>query len=282
MMPKMSGYDVCRIIRKKYTLYQLPVLMLTAKSQKIDILAGFEAGANDYLIKPIDRQELSARVKTFITLIHSINEVFKLNDEIEDTQREVIITLGEVAEVRSKETGNHVRRVAEYSYVLAKLCGFGPEEAELFKIASPMHDIGKLGVPDEILNKPIKLTLDEFNIIKTHSVIGYEILNKSPRKIMKIAAIIALEHHEKYDGTGYPNGLKGKEISLYGRITALADVFDSLASERVYKKAWELDNILAMVKEQSGKHFDPVIVEQFIQNIDMFIEIRNKYKDIIN
>lgn len=203
-----------------------------------------------------------------------------LYNEIEETQKEIIFTMGEIGEIRSKKTGNHVRRVAEYSYLLAKLYGLSDEEAELIKIASPMHDIGKVAIPDSILNKPGKLTNEEYEQMKQHTVIGYNLLKHSKRRILRSAAIIAHEHHEKWNGTGYPNGLKGEEIHLYGRITAIADVFDALASDRVYKKSWELSKIIDLFQREKGEHFDPKLTQLFLQNIDRFIEIKNKYKDV--
>ena len=199
--------------------------------------------------------------------------------DIVDTQKEVVFTMGAIGETRSKETGFHVKRVAEYSYILATLAGLDEESAQLLKLASPMHDIGKVGIPDAILNKPGKLTVDEFEIMKTHSALGYEMLKGSTRDILQTSAIVAYEHHEKWDGTGYPRGLKKDTIHIYGRITAICDVFDALGSDRCYKKAWKLDRILDLFKEQSGKQFDPNLVELFFENLDMFLEIRDKYVD---
>ena len=179
----------------------------------------------------------------------------------------------------SKETGNHVRRVAEYSRLLASLVGLDDEECELIRMASPMHDIGKVGIADEILLKPGKLTLDEFEIMKTHSDLGYSMLNHSTRPILKAAAIIARQHHEKWNGKGYPRGKVGAGIHIYGRITAIADVFDALGSKRVYKEAWKLDRILELLESEKGEHFDPDIVELFIGNLDQFLVIRDQFVD---
>ncbi|QOP46585.1 HD domain-containing protein [Sulfurimonas paralvinellae] len=209
-----------------------------------------------------------------------VTNIVKLNKEIEDTQREVIYAMGEIGETRSKETGNHVKRVAEYSKILALLYGLKKEEAEKLKMASPMHDIGKVGIPDAILNAPRKLTKEEFEIMKTHAQLGYDMLKHSHRPILQTAAIVAGEHHEKYDGSGYPRELQGEDIHIYGRITAIADVFDALGSERVYKKAWELERILELFKQEKGKHFDPKLVNLFLQNLDKFLEIRERFKDI--
>jgi len=195
-------------------------------------------------------------------------ELVKLQEEIINTQKEIVYKMGEIGETRSKETGNHVKRVAEYSYLLARLVGLSESEAELLKISSPMHDIGKVGIPDSVLKKPDKLDEDEWKIMKTHATIGFELLRYSERPILKAAAIVAHEHHEKWDGSGYPNGKKGEDIHIYGRITAIADVFDALGSDRVYKKAWELEKILELFKKESNRHFDPKITELLLDNID--------------
>jgi HD-GYP domain-containing protein (c-di-GMP phosphodiesterase class II) len=202
-----------------------------------------------------------------------------LRNELIETQREMIETMGEIGESRSQETGNHVKRVAKYSYVLSKLAGLSETEALLLKLASPMHDIGKVAIPDTILLKPGPLTKEEFELMKTHTSIGYNVFKHSNRQLLRTAAIIAHEHHEKWDGTGYPNGLKEQEIHIFGRITAIADVFDALSSERVYKKAWSMQEIKIYLLEQRGKHFDPSLIDLFLRNIDTFISIRHKYSE---
>lgn len=199
--------------------------------------------------------------------------------EIEDTQKEVVFTMGAIGERRSEETGNHVKRVAEYSKLLAQYSGVPQKEVEMLTQASPMHDIGKVGIADSILNKPGKLTEAEYKTMQEHSELGYNMLRSSSRPLLKIAAIVAYEHHEKYDGTGYPRGLKGEEIHLYGRITAIADVFDALGSDRVYKKAWSDEQIFELFKEQRGKHFDPALVDLFFEHIEEFLTIRNQFQD---
>ena len=202
-----------------------------------------------------------------------------LVQEIEETQREIIFTMGEIGESRSKETGNHVKRVAEYSYILALGLGLSQTEADLLKMASPMHDIGKVAIPDSILQKPGKLTEEEFELMKTHTEIGYNLLKNSKRRILKTAAIVAEQHHEKWNGKGYPHGLKGEEIHLYGRITAIADVFDALGSDRVYKRAWELERILDLFGEERGQHFDPRIVDVFFDNLPAILDVRERYAE---
>lgn len=209
-----------------------------------------------------------------------LQEVEELSKEIEDTQREVVFTMGAIGESRSKETGNHVKRVAEYSFLLAKYYGLSEEECELLKQASPMHDIGKVAIPDAVLNKPGRFNEEERKIMDTHAQLGYEMLKHSNRSLLKAASIVAYEHHEKYNGTGYPNKIKGEDIHIYGRITALADVFDALGSDRVYKKAWDDEKIFNLFKEERGEHFDPKLIDIFFENLDQFLEIRNTLKDI--
>jgi len=207
-------------------------------------------------------------------------EIELLNEEVIDTQKEVVFRLGAIAEARDQETGMHVKRVAEYSKLLALYYGLSKNEAEIVKMASPMHDIGKVAIPDNILKKPGKYTPEEFEIMKTHAQIGYEMLKNSNKTILKAAAIIAHQHQEKYNGSGYPQGLSGEDIHIYGRITALADVFDALGSDRVYKKAWDDERIFKLFKEERGEHFDPVLIDLFFKNLDEFLKIRDKFKDV--
>lgn len=206
-----------------------------------------------------------------------ITQQVHLNREIIATQKEVISTMGAIGETRSKETGDHVKRVAEYSKLLALKHGLTLEEAEQIKMASPMHDIGKVGIPDNILNKPGKLSVEEFEIMKTHAELGHEMLKGSQQSLLKTAAIISMEHHEKWDGSGYPRGLKGEDIHLYGRITAIADVFDALGHDRVYKKAWPLEEILSLFKAEQGKHFDPGLIDLFFSNLHEFLAIKDSF-----
>ena len=214
-----------------------------------------------------------------MVVLHDISDLITAQKEIEDTQRDVVFTMGAIGETRSKETGNHVKRVAEYSRVLALAYGLDKKKAELLKMASPMHDIGKVGIPDAILNKPGKLTPDEWNVMKSHSALGYAMLKNSKREILQTAAIVAYTHHEQWDGNGYPKGLKGEDIHIYGRITAIADVFDALGSDRCYKKAWEDEKIFQLIKDGRGKHFDPALVDIFFDKLETFLEIRSKFKD---
>lgn len=206
-------------------------------------------------------------------------EITNLNHEIENTQKEVVFTMGSIGESRSKETGNHVKRVAEYSQLLATYYGLDDKEAEMLKQASPMHDIGKVAIPDAVLNKPGRFDEAERKIMDTHAALGYEMLKHSNRALLKTAAIVAYEHHEKWDGTGYPRGLRGENIHIYGRITALADVFDALGSDRCYKKAWDDEKIFNLFKEERAKHFDPKLIDIFFEHLDEFLKIRDSLKD---
>lgn len=215
----------------------------------------------------------------YMEIRHDITQIESLHKELEETQKEIIYKLGEVAETRSGELGYHVKRVAEYSKLLAKKINLSQEEIRNLFMASPMHDIGKIGIPDSILNKPSSLDEDEWEIMKTHSEIGYDILKNSKREILKTAAIISYSHHEKWNGSGYPLGLEGEQIHIFGRISAIADVFDALGTNRVYKKAWSLEKILAYFNAEKGKHFDPELIDIFMENLDEFLLIRDKYKD---
>ena len=218
-------------------------------------------------------------IRLYINNIATHVDNVVLTREIVNTQKEIIMTLGELVETRSKETANHVVRVAEICYVLAQKCGINEEDRELLRMAVPMHDAGKIGVPEVILNKPGTLTKNEFLLVQTHSQTGFDILKKSEKKIMQTAAIIALQHHEKWDGTGYPDNLSGTDIHIFGRIAAVADVFDALSHKRCYKEKWKIDKIIDLFKSESGKHFDPELVEILLSSIDEFQEINRKLPD---
>lgn len=227
--------------------------------------------------------ELSALDKQLLE-IYAANvaityENLLMRDDIQETQKELVYMLGEAVEQRSKETGAHVKRVAQISELLATAYGLSEEEAKLIKLASPLHDVGKVGIPDSILNKPGKHTPEEWGVMQTHALIGEEILAKSDKRILQLGSIIAGQHHEKWNGKGYPRGLKGEEIHIAGRITALADVFDALGSKRCYKDAWPIKDIIAIIKEERGEQFDPRLVDLFEENIDALVAIREKFPD---
>nr|WP_224745868.1 HD domain-containing phosphohydrolase [Neiella litorisoli] len=201
----------------------------------------------------------------------------ELDREVIDTQRELLTILGEVIEVRSHETRNHVTRVAKVSYFLGTKLGLSEETLKMLEAASPMHDVGKIGIPENILNKPGQLTDDEYQIMRTHAQIGHNILHNSDRELLQMACVIAHQHHEYWDGSGYPQGLKGEQIHLFARITTLADIYDAISSDRCYKDAWPEEDVLHYILEQRGKIFDPKLVDIFMANIDDIRSLRNQY-----
>ena len=262
--------------------------MLLGEDKLIDELEDLKvnfAKTTNKIIKDLKRQNKimersdKRQRKEYDELQKRLKEVQELQKEITDTQREVVFTMGAIGESRSKETGNHVKRVAEYSKLLALYYGLPEDEAEMIKQASPMHDIGKVAIPDAILNKPGKFTQEEFEHMKKHAELGYEMLKYSNRSLLKCASIVAYEHHEKYNGRGYPNGTSGEDIHIYGRITAIADVFDALGSDRCYKKAWNDEKIFNLFKEERGEHFDPKLVDIFFEHLDEFLAVRDNFKD---
>jgi len=286
-----TGYTKEEVLGKSHNIIRHPDtpkeffrnLWQTIKSGKIfsDIIKNKRKDGSAYwvdtTIVPIFDDDNN--ILEYMAIRHDVTDLFNLHKEIEETQKEIVYKMGEIGETRSKETGNHVKRVAYYSKLLAQLYGLSEEEVNNLFTASPMHDIGKVGIPDEILKKPGKLTDSEFKIMKTHSIIGKRILQNSNRPILQAAKIVAYQHHEKWDGTGYPQGLSGENIHIFGRITAVADVFDALGSDRCYKKAWEDERIFQLFKDEKGKHFDPTLVDLFLENKEEFIKIRDTYQD---
>ncbi len=289
MMPGLDGFDVCRMIKSNPKTKDIPVIFLTAKVDVDSISQGFALGAIDYITKPFHAEELQARVKTHLELYHARLllqennialetklkfESKRLLTELEQNQKDMIFMLTELMEFTSDETGKHIRRVAEICSLLASYHpSLSDEDADTLYHSSPMHDIGKLTIPQEILNKPGKFTEDEFNIMKAHTTNAYNMMRNSKRRLTKAAAIIAHEHHEKWDGTGYPRKLKGNAIHIYGRIVALADVFDALAHKRCYKEAWEIQTIVDYIMENRAIQFDPQLVDIMMGHIEEFIEI---------
>ena len=289
MMPQMDGYTVCSTVKKIDEYQDVPIVFLTAKTDIDAITKGFHLGAVDYLIKPFHAEELLARVRTHLELYrakcvleeHNLSLKAKVKyerkrvlDEVEEGQKEIIYMLTELIESCSQETGEHVKRVALMSKLLAQYHpALSKDDVQNIFHASPMHDIGKVTIPDAILKKRDTLTKDEFEVMKTHTTAAHKFLKSSKRRIIQAADIIAMTHHEKWDGTGYPNGLKGEEIHLYGRIVSIIDVFDALTHERYYKKAWEMGRSIEYMKTHSGKHFDPQLIDIFLENIDEFVAI---------
>ncbi|WP_031434628.1 HD domain-containing phosphohydrolase [Methylomarinum vadi] len=289
MMPAIDGFEVCKRLKENPLTSEIPVIFLTAKVDVDSISKGFSLGAVDYITKPFHADELLARTRNHIQLYrarrllqrHNIAletkieyEHKRLLTELEENQKEMIFMLTELMESTSDETGKHIRRVAEISALLARYHpALTEDDAEVLFHASPMHDIGKMTVPHEILHKPGRYTAEEFEAMKKHTSNAHELLCCSDRRLIKAAAIIAHEHHEKWDGSGYPRQLQGAEIHMYGRIVALADVFDALTHSRCYKTAWDMDEVIVYIQDQNGKHFDPELVAIFLEHIDEFEQI---------
>ncbi|MDP9900183.1 HD-GYP domain-containing protein [Variovorax ginsengisoli] len=271
MMPGMTGYEVCRELKADERTRHVPVIFVTALSHETDETLGLELGAVDYLTKPISAGILKARVRTHLSLVRI--------EELKQTRLQAIRCLGVAAEYKDNETGGHVIRMSHYAQALALMAGYGLQQADDLFHAAPMHDIGKIGIPDAILKKPGALTDTERDVMQTHPRIGAEILGDHPSTLFRMARAIALTHHEKWDGSGYPNGLAGADIPHVGRIVALADVFDALTSARPYKPAWPVAQAMAWIRSQSGSHFDPELVDLLERNLDEFTAIQARWSD---
>ncbi len=284
MMPDMDGYAVCEKLKQNPVLKDIPIIFVTAKDQEADEAKGFKLGAVDYIAKPVSPILVKARIKTHLALYDQERElrkqVFEKTREINETRLKTINMLGIASEFKDEETGVHIERMSRYCYILAKAYGFSEEEAQLLLHTAPMHDLGKICIPDSILKKPGNLSKEEFDIIKTHCAAGERILKKQDAEIFAVAALIAKQHHEKWDGTGYPEGLKGEEISIYARIVAVSDVFDALTSKRPYKEPWEPERAAQLILDESGKQFDPLVVKAFKNSLDSIMAVLNKYKNL--
>lgn len=263
---------IINAINNQCNIYEEQQFVFFCKSKEDSLIF---YGKMENRISSIDRNILNIFTENLTSIIENIY----LHEILDNSQKEMIYRLGEVVESRSNETGYHVKRVAYYSALLAELVGLPNKEIELIKSASPLHDVGKIAIPDAVLNKPGKLDSNEWEVMKTHAIKGYNILNGAGLTLLDTAATIALSHHEKWDGSGYPQGLLKEDIHLYGRITAIADVFDALGSDRCYKKAWPLDKIMTLFEDEKGKHFDPKLIDLLVDNLDRFLEIRDKFKD---
>ncbi|RKT58239.1 putative two-component system response regulator [Azonexus fungiphilus] len=290
MMPDMDGLRFIAAFRALHGRTEIPVLMITANDQKDVRYEALLGGANDFLTKPIDRVEFSARVRNMLALrtgqkfladraAFLAEKVDERTREIRERERELIVRISRAAEFRDPETGAHIQRMAHYSEIIARGLDLAPATSRLILQAAPMHDVGKIGIRDHILLKPGRLTPEEFAVMKRHAEFGYELLKDSGSEIMQAGAEIALTHHEKYDGSGYPRGLRGNAIPLFGRIVAVADVFDALTSERPYKKAWPLDEALRFLEQGRGRHFDPLCVEAFLAGWEEVLEVRHRFQD---
>ncbi len=289
-MPGMDGYEVCKKLKAGEHTKGIPIIFVTVLDEPRQETLGFDIGAADYIIKPFNTDIVKARVRTHLELKayrdslelqvqERTEEVQSLRQEINETQSEIILILSDVVETRSGETTNHIKRFGEYTRLLAIKAGLDDDKAEILKTASCVHDIGKISIDEHILKKPGKLTGDEFQIVKSHTIIGHKMLKKSPGRILDAAARIAYQHHEHWNGRGYPQGLIKEGIHIYGRITAIVDVFDALATQRCYKKPWPKEEILKEFKSQKGKQFDPKLTEVFLSHFDKFWDIHNQYPD---
>ncbi|MFZ6819262.1 HD domain-containing phosphohydrolase [Undibacterium sp. Ji22W] len=271
MMPGLTGLDTCKLLKNTPQTKAIPVIFVTALSDASDESAGFDAGAVDYITKPISPAIVRARVKTHLSLVGV--------DELQKTRLQIIQCLGRAAEYRDNETGLHVIRMSHYARILALAAGFSKIYAEELFNAAPMHDIGKIGTPDSVLLKPGKLDQEEWSLMQKHVLMGAEILGEHDSPLLQIARTIALHHHEKYDGSGYPHQIVGDAIPVEARIVAIADVFDALTSVRPYKKAWTVDEAVDLLQKEKGKHFDPELVDLFIAQLPAVLEIMRLYAE---
>ncbi len=286
MMPEMDGFEVCRQLKANPATWDIPIIFISAIGETAHKTRGFKNGAVDYVTKPFDMEEIRARVKTHLSLKIATEALKDQNTLLEEkikrrtrelieTQIEIVDRLSLAAEHRDEETGNHVKRMSRYCFVLSSAAGLSPAECHNLSIAAILHDVGKIGVSDTIMLKPAKLTADEMKIMKTHTDIGKKLLSGSKCNLLQTAEIIALTHHERWDGSGYPEGLTGEAIPLAGRIAGICDVFDALVSKRIYKKAWSMDQALDEINAKSGIHFDPFLVS-------LFVALRPKLESILS
>ncbi len=290
MMPTLNGLEFIERLRATPGREMVPILMITANDQKEVRYRALQAGASDFLTKPVDQAEFSVRVANLLALGDAqrqlsrraewlAEEVTKATAQIVQREVETVVRLSRAAEYRDPETGAHILRMAHYSQLLARGLGLSEADQELVLRAAPLHDIGKVGIADAILLKPGRLSPEEFDLMKMHAAYGYEILKDSSSEILQAGATIALGHHEKFNGSGYPHGVVGEDIPVFSRIVAVADVFDALTSERPYKKAWTLDAAAQFIHEESGRHFDPRCVEVFFRHWDEVLTIRQRFRD---
>ncbi|SEI07980.1 putative two-component system response regulator [Rheinheimera pacifica] len=271
MMPGMTGYDVCARLKASPATQRLPVIFVTALKDEVDETKGFAVGAVDYITKPVSPAVVRARVKTHLSLVRA--------DELKQTRLQVIQRLGRAAEYKDNETGLHVMRMSHYAQVLALAYGLSAQQAEDLLHAAPMHDIGKIGIADSILLKPGKLTAEEYQQMQQHPLIGAEIIGDCDSDLLRMAKVVALYHHEKWDGSGYPHGLVGEAIPLEARIVAVSDVFDALTSARPYKTAWSIEETLQYMRAQKGLHFEPRLVDLLEQHLPDILAIRQRWAE---
>jgi len=290
MMPDMDGIEFVKRLRALPGYEHVPIVMVTVHDDRKVRYAALDAGITDFLTKPVDARECLARCRNLLTLRrqHLVLEdrrrllehmVEDATREVREREKETLLRLARAGEFRDEETGYHLIRMSRYSRLIANAIGLEHDEAETVELAAPLHDIGKIGIPDQILLKPDKLDAIEWEVMRRHPLIGHEILKGSASKYVRMGALIALGHHEKYDGSGYPNGLVGDHIPLCARIVAIADVYDALTSIRPYKKAWSSAQALEYVTGQAGQHFDPRLVEAFDGMKKEVLQIQNEWRD---
>lgn len=291
-MPEIDGFEILDQLSSSNNGDYLPILIVSNENSSAVRHKALNAGGRDYLIKPFDNNDALVRIRNLIEVRLLHNEVVDQNIELErrvklrthelyETQVDVIQRLARAIEYRDSETGMHIIRMSQYSALLAATIGLDMKMCELILMASPLHDIGKIGIPDRILSKPGKLNDEEWEIMKTHTKIGAELLSGGNSKFLNLASEIALTHHERWDGTGYPNGLKGEEIPLVGRICGITDVLDALLCNRPYKKSWPLNDALEELQREAGSHFDPNLVESLMSIREELERIQNKYNDAV-
>jgi putative two-component system response regulator len=270
-MPLMDGYEVCRRLKANPATEDIPVIFVTSLGSDWNEETGFDAGCVDYITKPISPVVLKTRVRTHLSLVRE--------KRLEASYRDAIFMLGEAGHYNDTDTGVHIWRMAAYSRTLAEAMGWKDERAVLMELAAPMHDTGKIGVPDAVLKKQGPLNADDWHFMRCHPRIGYDILRKSNAPVFQLAAEIAYCHHEKWDGSGYPRALAGEDIPQSARIVAVADVFDALSMKRPYKEPWPLERVISHLNEGSGKHFDPAVIAAFHQVLPTILQIQADWND---
>ncbi|KJY84213.1 chemotaxis protein CheY [Vibrio galatheae] len=287
MMPEMDGYEVCERLKSNPVTANIPIIFVTAKERDIDEKFGFSLGAVDYITKPVSPSIVRTRVRAHIAVFEQSRlldqKVRERTAELERTRMQIVHCLGRAAEFRDNQLGLHVYRISHYSRLIAQV--ISPDDhdwVELVYHASPLYDVGKLGIPDSVLLKPGELIEQDWQVMRQHPAIGAEIIGEQDSDLMLLAKEIALTHHERWDGSGYPNGLKGEDIPLAGRVVAVADVFDDLTCQRPYKQAWSVEETVDYICDESGKHFDPQVVAAFLLVLDDILAIHEKYKDPIH
>lgn len=280
MMPEMDGFETCRRLKADPLTTKIPVIFVTARGEIDDESRGFSCGGVDYITKPISASIVRARVKTHLSLYDQNraleSRVSERTAELNASRLEILSKLGRAAEYKDNETGLHVVRMSHYCKIIALEYGLTEDLAELLLNVAPMHDIGKIGIPDRVLLKPGRLDTEERKIMETHCEIGRQIIGSGSTMLLQTAAMVAYTHHEKWDGSGYPEGLSGNDIPLFSRILAIADVFDALTSARPYKKAWTAEDALIEIKRCSGSHFEPALIEVFIRSLPQIIEVKSR------